>query len=267
VDTSASEYIRFGMDIMLHVLKDHPNSKIEWRIDDPEYLEYQANRVAFVTPHLHVRDAKIVSLLDAMIMRIQNKWFNLSKQRGDFNDWKGMACRKMVLMFDSSGKVVQGIFNAPGRQHDSDIVLYGGLYHHIWDNLPDPYHVASDTGFIGGMNIQQDKILHVLKTNQYYPANMTVRVAKGLEKELTKVRQSVEHGNNGMKQVARRFDEKLRIDDDWNLRVQTLIAYVYNWRVATCTRNQIQAYFRFLEEDNGLSDEDEDDELGDDEDA
>jgi hypothetical protein len=73
-------------------------------------------------------------------------------------------------MFDSSGKVVQAIFNAPGRQHDSDVVLYGGLFHHIWGNLPDPYHVpvASDTAFIDDMNIQQDKILHVLRTNQYY---------------------------------------------------------------------------------------------------
>jgi hypothetical protein len=59
VDTSASEYIRFGMDIMLHVLKNHPNSKIEWRINDPEYLEYHANRVAFLTPQLHVQDALV----------------------------------------------------------------------------------------------------------------------------------------------------------------------------------------------------------------
>jgi hypothetical protein len=48
-----------GMDIMLHVLKNHPNSKIEWRINDPEHLEYLANRVAFVTPQLHVRDALV----------------------------------------------------------------------------------------------------------------------------------------------------------------------------------------------------------------
>ncbi len=72
-----------------------------------------------------------------------------------------------------------------------------------------------------------------------------------------------------MKQVARRLDDKLRIDDDWNLRLQKLVAYVYNWRVATCTRNQIQAYFRYLEEDNELQsdddeDDDEDDSLGDD---
>lgn len=44
---------------MLHVLKNHPNSKIEWRINDPEYLEYHANRVAFLTPQLHVQDALV----------------------------------------------------------------------------------------------------------------------------------------------------------------------------------------------------------------
>jgi hypothetical protein len=60
----------------------------------------------------------------------------------------------------------------------------------------------------------------------------------------------VEWGNNGLKQSAKRLGRKLSIDDERNLRIEKLFVLLYNWRVSTCPRSQIETFFRIQAAEN-----------------
>ena len=68
----------------------------------------------------------------------------------------------------------------------------------------------------------------------------------------------VEWGNNSLKQVVGRLQIKLSDDDENNSRLYKAAILLYNWRVSTCDRSQINTLFKILEnnEDEDFTSED-----------
>jgi hypothetical protein len=201
----------------------------------------------FVPNLFSVHNRKPVSVFDGMCLLIQNKWKTPERQRADFNDWKSQAQRKLLLMFDFDGKVVMAVWNITGRLHDSDAAWFGGFYDAI-ERLLDECCVVADLAFVGGVR-DDDRVLRVLKSSELVPAEISNAELVDLEKDLTKLRQSTEWANNGLKQVCKRLDCKLSFDDAKNKEMLELCILLHNWRNSTCDRQQLKTFFRSLVQD------------------
>jgi hypothetical protein len=239
VESDANKYFMFGLRILLENLRDLPNARVHWPIDDPVYLKEMAARMLEFTPELEIIGAHPVAWLDGVRYRIQNKWANPQAQQEDYSGEKKMPLRKILPIFDPTGKVVAAAINAPAW-HDSKVARLGGLYD-IIDKLPIPYCVLADAAFRG--SVTGTKILRPLRKGEFLPDGMTHEDVQYHEKQLIRTRQPGEWANNMMVQVFKELRQTLCDDDGLNTLKMEATILLHNLRVAHSDRNQIKQVF------------------------
>lgn len=248
IDTHATKYIHFGSFLVIRVLQNHPDARIEWPCqdpNDPDYLKRQVERVFRYVPELHQDyGVKLCGWMDGVRFPIGKKK-DYKKQRNDYSGEKKRHLRKIILISDADGYIVACVINCPGRWGDSKCTDLGGLYDLIERTLPDGYSIGADTAFRGAL--QNSKILKILKKGEYLPAGMSEDEYSDLEKLLIKSRQPGEWINNVLIQSFRRLRCGLGVFDDLNGDFMLMCVLLHNWRTRTCDRNQVKKFFDILE--------------------
>jgi hypothetical protein len=164
---------------------------------------------------------------------------------GDFSGEKGYTLRKMILIYDTLGLIVSVVWNPPGTWHDSRAASRGGLYLAI-DELPEGYAVLADTAFTGGLINR--KVLHSLRLGKNIPLGLAEGEVEELERLNIRARQPGEWGNHNFVDCFRQLRQVLTAyDDAFNGNIMELACRLHNYRVHTCSRNQIQTFFNNLE--------------------
>ena len=241
--SEAQKYIDFGVDILIAVLIDHPNSSIHWPVDSQEYLEEMRHLLRLYVPELQNYDVNVVGFLDAVRFQIANKWGLPMKRKLDQSGEKKMTLRKCTLISDPRGYVVAAVINTPGSWGDGKACRLGGLYDLV-DTLPEGYCIAADTAFRG--NIVGSKIVKILKEGQIIPEELPPALLPDLERRVTTSRQPGEWINRDFVKEFSRLRSILGVRDDINQKRMLAAILVHNWRVSTMDRCQVKKFFQIL---------------------
>ena len=245
-ETHTTKYMMFGLYIIVKALHSHPDARIEWKCNDPEYLKLQNDRI-----HRMARELKIlfgillVGWMDGVRFGICKKG-KRKKQKEDYSGEKKTHLRKIILITDSEGIVVAAVVNCPGVWGDSKCTDVGGLYELI-DSLLDGYSIGADTAFRG--DLLNSKVTKILKMGDHLPAGMSHEDYELLEALLIKARQPAEWANNCLIQSFRRLRQCLGIFDDLNGELMMACLLLHNYRTRNCDRNQVKKYFNILEQE------------------
>ena len=65
-------------------------------------------------------DIRPVAFVDGVHCRIVNKWSKSDVQGEDYSGKKKYALRKMILVFDPTGRLVTACRNCPGKWYDAE---------------------------------------------------------------------------------------------------------------------------------------------------
>jgi DDE superfamily endonuclease len=241
-----TKYMMFGLYIIVKVLHSHPDARIEWKCRDPIYLKAQNDRIHRMAPALRTLfGIFLVGWIDGVRLGICKKG-KRKKQKEDFSGEKKKHLRKVILISDSEGIVVAVVVNCPGSWGDSKCTDLGGLYELI-DSVLDGYSIGADTAFRG--DLLDSKITKILKTGALLPAGMSHDDYELLEEFLIKAHQPAEWANNCLIQSFRRLRQVLGIFDDLNGELMVACLLLHNYRMRSCSRNQVKKYFDILEKE------------------
>jgi len=246
VETVGRKYIDFGLEILIHVLKDHPNAQIVWPVDDQSYLDEMAHLIHLYVPELanerQQHGINLVAFIDGVRFRIVNKWSDPAARKRDQSGEKKLTIRKIILITDPRGYIVAAGINCPGSWHDSKCAFSTGLYDIIQTTLPNGYNVAADTAFSG--SIYGKKIVRILKENETIPFDLGDEELIELERLITRARQPGEWINRDVVKCFERLRHILGDNNELNSKRMLAACLVHNWRVSTCDRNQVKKFFQ-----------------------
>jgi hypothetical protein len=118
-----------------------------------------------------------------------------------------------------------------------------GIYDLI-DELLDHFHVVSDTAFKGDLLL--GKIVKVLRQGEYIPGGLTDEDLIEVEGYIRTARQPAEWTNRDFVACFKRLRQILGIYDDVNSKMMLASILVHNWRVRTCSRNQVKSSLKYV---------------------
>ena len=119
--TNLCEYLRFGRQIIVQVLKSDENARVV--IPSAEKVEEYKAAIAAKYPVLH----NVWATMDGLKLRIQQA-STTEKQALYYNGWKHDHFVTAVMCFCPDGTIPMAFFNVPGAQHDSTVCELGGIY-------------------------------------------------------------------------------------------------------------------------------------------
>lgn len=246
IDTVCQKYLEFAVSILLPVLRRDERARIHWETNNIEYLERMATKTRLYTPELHtVYGQKVVGYVDGTRFRIHDKWSRPADRKGDKSGEKKLTLRKIIFVFDPDNRCVACVLNSPGSWHDSKCATKSFLYKRA-EQLPDGYCILADTAFKG--HLRSGKIIRILKVGQYLPVGMGYSEMKHREERIIRARQPSEWGNRAFRSFALQLSvAPLGTDDFFNTRLMELAVLLHNYRISTCTRNQLKRFFENLE--------------------
>ena len=168
---------------------------------------------------------------------------NFYDQNRDYNGWTKECNRNLMVLWDTFGKIVDVVVNAPGSYHDSNTCYLGQVYKHLQD-LPDGFKVCCDDAF-GTSGAVKGKLV---KTKEQYKEGVS---RSSYDQSLTHLRQCSEWGNNILTGCFRRLRGGfLPIDNVMHSYIIWCCVLLHNWRTETVERNQIKTYFNELQSED-----------------
>jgi hypothetical protein len=233
-------WLRFGMRIIVNVLRDHPLARVR-KPSREEVLAYQQATVAKY-PSL----PEVWGTLDGLNLNIQSTKDD-KIQSIFYNGWTHGHYVSSVFVFGMDGTIRICGLNAPGTMHDSTLADYGNVYEKleaVFDETGGK--VVVDSAFrLANNNF-------IIKSGQNVPLGNLQVVVRA--RDATSIRQSSEWG---MKQFQSSFP---RVKDEFRLETQgerriilLLVVYLFNYRTNLVGCNQIRSTFMPHLEANALA--------------
>lgn len=244
IETQCEKYTKFGLSLLLTVLKVIPDGSIIWKNHDVQYLNTMVDHICRYAPGMRDHGYKPVAWMDGVRFKIARKFSNARAMDRDYSGEKKYHLRKIQLMFDPLGEIVMATWNWPGNDSDSTCILWPGWYEEI-EQLPEGYCVLADSAYQG--KLVGGKVVKILKIKQFYPEGMTMEEGQSREKAIVRARQPSEWGNNDFVQMCVRIRNTLSTGDQYNCDLMEICIRLYNFRVRSCNRNHVKRFFQILE--------------------
>ena len=229
------ECVKVGLVALNQNLPADPRSKVCW-----DFSLDNMKKCAECT-QLFLDILGVVAMVDGD--KLQSKQpANYLEQNRDYNGWTHDVNRNVVLVWDTFGKTVDCVVNAPGSFHDSTSSWWGGIYDHF-ENLPDGCKCCCDSAQFYTKGKLDGKLV---KTKEEFKEGL---IRSSYDQSLTHLRQCSEWGNNTWIGGFRRLRTPLPTDNQRRGLIMWSSIYLHNWRTETMERNQILTCFEHINEE------------------
>lgn len=123
-----SIWIRFSRRVVIKILKDHPDARVEF--PDDETLATITAAITDKYPELEELGETVWAAMDGLKTLIQSSGDDLTQNKFH-NGWKNAHYVNSLFLFSADGKVRAVVFNVPGVVHDSTMAEWGGVYEKV----------------------------------------------------------------------------------------------------------------------------------------
>jgi hypothetical protein len=123
--TVVFRWLKFGKRVLLHVLQDHPDAKMQ-KPADAEVLSC-VDAISIQCRHAE----KVWAACDGLKLSMQAAHQEDVTQNMLHNGWAHGHCASCIFVFAPDGKIHICSFNSPGCWHDSTQADHGGVHHKI----------------------------------------------------------------------------------------------------------------------------------------
>ena len=119
--TRVSVYLRFGMQILVAILKADPKSEVQM----PDAAEIALFKEAIAAKHSLLVDC--YCMVDGLKLYLQQSGDSVIQSRF-YNGWKQDHFVANIFAFALNGSIIACTLNAPGTWHDSTLAHWGPMY-------------------------------------------------------------------------------------------------------------------------------------------
>jgi hypothetical protein len=230
-------WLRFGRRIILHILYDHPNAKVQMPTPDKV-----ADYVAHVVQKYPLLD-DVYCFADGLKIPI-NPPEDPAERLNFYNGWIHGYYVSNVFIFVPDGSIVGVTLNCPGSYHDAEVCTLGGLY----DKLEETYMLCNGKCVMDSAFSSRGKP-YVIKSaqnrrNQRNNNNRNLNLDYERNKQATSLRQSAEWGMGALQGTFQRLRVSMKYEEFQERRfILETTVLLYNWRVNTVGLNQIRSVF------------------------
>ena len=143
--TRVSVYLRFGMRVLVAILKADPKSKVRM----PNAAEIALFKEAIAAKHSLLVDC--YCMVDGLKLYVQQSGDSVIQSRF-YNGWKHDNFVTNNLAFALNGSIIACTLNAPGTWHDSTLAHWGSMYSKL-QKCWEEHHgkVLMDSAFASNM--------------------------------------------------------------------------------------------------------------------
>ena len=229
--TRVSVYLRFGMRILVTILKADPKSEVRM----PDAAEIAMFKEAIVAKHSLLVDC--YCMVDGLKLYLQQSGDSVI-QSLFYNGWKHDHFVTNIFAFAPNGSIIACTLNAPGTWHDSTLAHWGSMYSKL-QKCWEKHHgkVLMDSAFASNM------YEFIIQSSQNVPVTEG-RQAMLLGQQATSCRQAAEWGMRGLQGLFPRLKDRIIYEENGERAIiLKFITLLYNYRVRTVGINQILNYY------------------------
>ena len=225
--TPISVWVRFGMRMLVHILKQLPDSYVRLPTAEKvqEYKDAITSKYSLLQDCYCVADGLKIYLQQAGEFMVQNKFYN---------GWKCDHYVNNVFAFAPDGTIIAAVVNAPGCMHDSQIADFGYLYDKlqiIWEQSRG--RCVMDSAFC------KSRFEYIVKSSQELPLNASIREHQ-INTQATSVRQSAEWGMRAFQGSFPRIKDRMIYEERGERKlILKFVVLLYNYRARKVGLNQI----------------------------
>ena len=229
--TRVSVYLRFGMRILVMILKADPKSEVRMA----DVAEIALFKEAITAKHSLLVDC--YCMVDGLKLYLQQAGDSVIQSRF-YNGWKHNHFVTNLFAFAPNGSIIACTLNAPGTWLDSTLAHWGSMYSKLQKCWEDHCgKVLMDSAFASNMYdfiIQSSQNIPVTEGHQ----------AMLLGQQATSCRQAVEWGMRGLQGSFPRLKDCIIYEENGERAViLKFITLLYNYRVQTVGINQILNHY------------------------
>ncbi|KIJ92624.1 hypothetical protein K443DRAFT_13455 [Laccaria amethystina LaAM-08-1] len=185
--TTVSQYITFGLQILLETLRALPDAAIQWPMHD---VEFQDDCDLIVARHPRLDGA--FASIDGLNLPTQTS-DDPDLENATYNGWLSEHYISSVIVFSPHGVIIAANFNAPGSWHDSRVAQ--PIYDKLQNETPDGFYLVADTAFPRGAVEIEGRIMAPIKSGQRLRStDDEIEERFAYDRELLSFRQTAEWG-------------------------------------------------------------------------
>ena len=229
--TQVSVYLRFGMRILVAILKADPKSEVRM----PDAAEIALFKEAITAKHSLLVDC--YCMVDGLKLYLQQSGDSIIQSRF-YNGWKHDHFVTNIFAFAPNGSIIACTLNAPGTWHDSTLAHWGSMYSKL-QKCWEEHHgkVLMDSAFASNM------YKFIIQSSQNVPITEG-RQAMLLGQQAMSCRQATEWGMRGLQGSFPRLKDRIIYEENGERAIiLKFITLLYNYRVQSVGINQILNHF------------------------
>ena len=199
--THVSDYLQFGMQILVAILKADPKSDVRM----PDAAEIALFKEAITTKHSLLVDC--YCMVGSLKLYLQHAG-DSSIQSRFYNGWKHNHFVTNIFAFAPDGSIIAYTLNAPGTWHDSTLAHWGSMYSKLQKCWEDHHgKVLMDSAFASNM------YEFIIQSSQNAPTTEG-RQAMLLGQQATSCRQAAEWGTQGLQCSFERLNDRIIYEEN-----------------------------------------------------
>ena len=194
-------YLRFGMQILVAILKVDPKSEVRM----PDAAKIALFKEAIPAKHSLLVDC--YCMVDGLKLYLQQSGDSII-QSCFYNGWKHDHFVTNIFAFAPNGSIIACTLNAPGTWHDSTLAHWGSMYSKLqkcWEEHRGK--VLMDSAFASNM------YEFIIQLSQNVPVTEG-RQAMLLGQQATSCRQAAEWGMRGLKGSFPRLKDRIIYEEN-----------------------------------------------------
>ncbi|KAG6824837.1 hypothetical protein H0H92_005660 [Tricholoma furcatifolium] len=237
IPSTASQYITFGLRILLQVLRQMEEAAIRYPHGVAEFQKLNDLIIA-----RHPRLTGAFTSIDGLKLPVQTS-ADEDIENATYNGWLSEHFISSVLAFSPEGLIIAAKLNAPGSWHDAHVAQ--PIFEKLRTQTPDGFYMVADTAFPRGTAQIQGRIRAPIKAGQRLQGSVEeIQEKMAFDRELLSYRQTAEWGNRTLQGSFGRLRMPLDINDAES-RADTLETTVrlHNLRCRRVGFNQIQSVY------------------------
>ncbi|KAF7375533.1 hypothetical protein MSAN_00441500 [Mycena sanguinolenta] len=237
IPSTVSRYIHFSLDILLAVLRQIPDARIQWPSGIEEFQSYNN---LIVTRHPLLTGA--FASIDGLNLPVQTA-NDPEIENATYNGWLCEHFVSSVLVFSPEGTIIAAKINAPGSWHDSRVART--IYEKLRTQTPDGFYLVADTAFPRGANQIEGRIRAPIKTGQTLRGTASeIQEKLAFDRQLLSYRQTAEWGMRGLQGAFGRLRLPLEIDNaERRANLLETCIRLHNFRARRVGHNQIREVY------------------------
>jgi hypothetical protein len=229
--TCVSDYIQFGIKILVQVLQELEEAKVY--IPTIDYV----NSMKALVRNKHPLLENVWCTMDGLKLMIEVS-SNDDDQNNYYNGWTHDHYVTGVLCFSPDGNIRISCYNVPGSVHDSTVASIGGIY----DKLKVIYESCQGQCTVDSA-FARKKYPFLIKSGK---KNLELnRNEREIRKQATSMRQSAEWGMRCFQSSFPRVKDRIKWEDYGRRKsMLKMMILLYNFRTNMVGINQILNFYK-----------------------